>query len=280
MLSICAQVLRLGQARIGLGLIAVGWPLHWLLPGVQSVYFFFPLWLGYILLVDGLVCARAGSSLLTRSKLDFLKLFCVSAPAWWLFEGINLRTLNWDYLGQDQFGILEGVLLGTLCFSTVMPAVFETAELIRTFPWMQRFAAGPRIAPSKPVWVGMVCVGLAMLVLLLAWPDCFYPFVWGVVFLLLEPLNITTGRRHSFEWVQSGDWRPLVALSLGALACGFFWEMWNYFAYPKWIYHTPGVEFLRIFEMPLLGYIGYLFFAWELYALRNFLWRQAPALRL
>ncbi|MCX6902089.1 MAG: hypothetical protein NTW03_01150 [Verrucomicrobia bacterium] len=54
------SVLRVRQGRAGLLLVAVGWPLHWLLPGVQSVYLFFPLWLGYILMVlhpDG---GRAG----------------------------------------------------------------------------------------------------------------------------------------------------------------------------------------------------------------------------
>jgi hypothetical protein len=276
----CVGIWNVRQGRLGVLLIAVCWPLHWLLPGVRSIYAFFPLWLGYTLAVDALVLARTGSSLLTRSKADFLKLFGVSAPAWWMFEAINLRTLNWNYLGQDQFGLLEGVCIGTLCFSTVMPAVFETAELIRTWRWTERFASGPRIQPSQAVCAGMLILGLSMLALMLAWPKYFYPFVWGSVFLILEPLNIWLGRRHSLEWVGQGDWRPLVALSLGALGCGFCWEMWNYFAYPKWIYFTPGVEFLRIFEMPLLGYIGYLFFAWELYALRNFIWPKAPALRL
>jgi hypothetical protein len=43
--------------------------------------------------------------------------------------------------------------------------------------------------------------------------------------------------------------------------------MWNYYAYPKWVYHVPFVDFWRIFEMPLLGYGGYLPFAMELFAL-------------
>jgi hypothetical protein len=43
--------------------------------------------------------------------------------------------------------------------------------------------------------------------------------------------------------------------------------MWNYFSYPKWQYSVPGVSFLHIFEMPLLGYGGYLPFAMELHAL-------------
>ena len=275
----CGRILKLGQGRVGLALMIVAWPLHWLLPGVRSLFLFFPLWLGYILMVDALVLTRTGSSMLARSGSDFIKLFLASAPAWWLFEGINLRTLNWDYLGQDQFSLIEGVFLGTLCFSTVMPAVFETAELIRTFHWIERMALSPRIQPTKPVCVGMLMAGLTMLALMLAWPTYFYPFVWGVVYLILEPLNVWMGRRHSFRWLGEGDWRPFLALSLGALMCGFFWEMWNYFAYQKWIYHTPGVEFLEVFEMPLLGYVGYLFFAWELYALRNFMWPKAPALR-
>lgn len=67
---------------------------------------------------------------------------------------------------------------------------------------------------------------------------------------------------------------PAWWLSLGALICGFFWEMWNYFSFPKWIYHTPGAEFLRVFEMPLLGYGGYIPFALVLYDLKSFLWRK------
>jgi hypothetical protein len=66
---------------------------------------------------------------------------------------------------------------------------------------------------------------------------------------------------------------------LGAVICGFFWEMWNYYSYPKWIYHTPGAQFLHVFEMPLLGYGGYVPFALELYALKNFLWPRSPRLQ-
>ena len=66
-------------------------------------------------------------------------------------------------------------------------------------------------------------------------------------------------------------------LALGALVCGFFWEMWNYYSFPKWTYHTPGAEFLKIFEMPLLGYGGDIPFALELYALKILVWPGGPA---
>jgi len=48
---------------------------------------------------------------------------------------------------------------------------------------------------------------------------------------------------------------------------GFFWEFWNYLSpFVKWKYNVPYVGFLKIFEMPILGYFGYLPFALEIYA--------------
>ena len=43
------------QGWLGLFLLAVCWPLNWTLPGLRTAYLFFPLWLGYILVVDALV---------------------------------------------------------------------------------------------------------------------------------------------------------------------------------------------------------------------------------
>ncbi|MEO8428010.1 MAG: hypothetical protein ABI651_12945 [Verrucomicrobiota bacterium] len=277
-----SRLLSMPQGRAGLILIAVFWPLNWLLPDEtrRTAYLFFPLWLGYALVVDAVVLLRSGTSILNRSRRDFVWLFFTSAPAWWLFEWINKRTGNWEYLGGEAFSGLEHFVLSTVSFSTVMPAVFETAELVRTFRWTERFAAGPRLAPTRVLVIGLFLTGITVLVLVLLWPRYFYPLIWGAVFLILEPLNIALGRRHLFMWLKEGDWRPVISLSLGALICGFFWEFWNYFSYPKWIYHTPGAEFLHIFEMPLLGYLGYLPFAWELYALRNFLSPTASTLRL
>ena len=47
---------------------------------------------------------------------------------------------------------------------------------------------------------------------------------------------------------------------LTTLVTGFFWEMWNYYSLPKWIYTIPYLGFWKIFEMPFLGYLGYPFF--------------------
>jgi len=251
-----------------------------MLPGLRTAYLFFPLWLGYILVVDALVCRRTGTSLWTRSRREFVRLFVLSAPAWWLFEAINRRTGNWEYLGAGAFTTLEYNALCTFSFSTVMPAVFETAELVRTFRWVKLLRPGRRIPDTPRVNIGMLLAGVVMLVLLLLWPKWFYPFLWISLVLILEPMNRWLGRRHFLNWLQQGDWRPVISLSLGALICGFFWEMWNYRSWPKWIYHTPGAEFLHVFEMPLLGYGGYIPFALELFALKEFLWPRGASLEL
>ena len=268
------------QGWVGLFLLAICWPLNWALPGLRTAYLFFPLWLGYILFVDALVCRRTGASLWRRSRRGFILLFMLSAPAWWLFEAINARTCNWEYLGTDTFTPLEYNALCTLSFSTVMPAVFETAELVRTFGWVQALPPGARVPDTPGLNRLLLPAGLAMLALTLLWPKLFYPFVWISLVLILEPINRRLGRRYLLEWLQHGDWRQVISLSLGALICGFFWEMWNNWSRPQWIYHTPGAGFWRVFKMPLPGYGGYIPFALELFALKNFFWPRGPELAI
>jgi hypothetical protein len=47
---------------------------------------------------------------------------------------------------------------------------------------------------------------------------------------------------------------------------GFFWEMWNFFSWPKWVYRIPYADVFHLFEMPLGGYLGYIPFSLELFA--------------
>ena len=124
--------------RVGLGLIAVFWPINWLLPGSRTIWAFFPLWAGFALAVDGLVFFRTGTSHISRSKIGFISLFLISAPSWWLFEVLNQRVANWRYLGVENFTFIEFFLLSTINFSTVIPAIFESAELICKFSFVRQ----------------------------------------------------------------------------------------------------------------------------------------------
>lgn len=259
------------QLWAGLLLIALAWPLNWTLPGLRTHLLFFPLWLGYSLAVDGLVYLRRGTSLLRRNPRAYAGLFLASAPLWWLFEAINWRTQNWAYPGQELIPPFWRAVLQTVAFSTVVPAVFGTAELVSTMRWLQRLGRGPRLPPTRRVLLTFFGLGLAMFVLMLAWPATFFPFVWLSLYFMIAATNGLLGHRTLGTSTAHGDWRPPVALMLGTLICGFFWEFWNYWGYPRWEYTVPPFEFLYIFEMPLLGYGGYLPFGLELFALYHLL---------
>jgi hypothetical protein len=251
---------------ISIILILLMWYLNWTLKGPRTHYLFFPLWLGYSLFVDALVRKRKGNSLLSRSWKKYVLLFVFSIPVWWIFEFINLRSQNWLYLGRDHFTDLEYFLFASLSFSTVIPAVFGTAELVSTFAWIKDEVRGPRIPSHRKGLRILFIIGLSTLLLLLWQPRYFYLFVWISVFFLLDVFNEWNGNRSLVGYSDKKNWRPMISLALGCLVCGFFWEMWNFYAYPKWVYDTPGVEFLYIFEMPLLGYLGYIPFSFELFA--------------
>ncbi len=254
----------------GILLVAIFWFCNWALSGVRTHWAFFPLWFGYCLLIEGAVFSRAGSSLLTRNHRAYLALFVVSIPVWWLFELINWHTQNWHYEGSEYFSSLEYFLMSSLCFSIVIPAVFSTAELVGTFRWVDKLKKGPRLPLHRFTAFITFAAGAFMAFLIALWPQYYYPFVWGAVYLIVESVNLSLGYRTLLGHLAEGDWRQLVCLGIGSLICGFFWELWNYYSYPKWIYRLPYLDFAHFFEMPLLGYAGYIPFAWELFALYHF----------
>jgi len=92
-------------------------------------------------------------------------------------------------------------------------------------------------------------------------------FVWLGFALLLEPFNFLMGNPSLLRSMSRGDYRPLVVLGLSGLLCGYLWEFWNYWANTKWHYTVPILGHIKLFEMPVLGYLGFIPFAWELYAM-------------
>jgi len=255
----------------GLFLIILFWILNWSLDGLRTHWGFFPLWLGYTIFVDAVVYSRKGTSLIARNLKLFIGLFLISIPSWWLFELYNTITNNWLYDGRQFFTNIEYYLLASLSFSTVMPAVFETSELVGTFKWINHLNIKREIEPSlKTVWF-LIITGILVLVIIIVFPEIFYPLVWLSAFLIIEPINILMKNNSIFDYTASGEWRTVLALAFGCLICGFFWEMWNYYSYPKWKYNLPMLNTLHVFEMPLPGYIGYLFFPFELFTIYNFI---------
>jgi len=275
---------RVGRAALpprllaGIALVGIAWPLAWMGPAPYSEHTFFPLWLGYILTMDSMTLLRSGSSLLERSPRRFLFLFVGSLPLWWLFEFANESLNNWHYVMARHWSPAAYALQASIAFSTVLPAIFVTAEFYRTLPAFRRPVHWIRIAPSGRGLTAISALGLAMFVASLVAPSIFFPFVWIGVFLLIDPINRLTGGRSIAAQVERRRWDTVLILFAAGITCGFFWELWNIRSLPKWTYDVPGLDGPRLFEMPLLGYGGYLPFALEIYAFYHLLhtiaWRQ------
>jgi hypothetical protein len=228
------------------------------------------MWTAYILLTDAWVLRRDGRSLLHDQPREAAFMATVSIPLWLVFEVYNWRLRNWDY-----FGLPENPWLAALgsawAFATIWPGLFETAALFHAYGVLpDRRGAARRPAPG--LLGAAVAAGLVFLIVPPLLPAVVRPwtfgFVWLGFLLVLDPLNDRAGR-PSFPgaWAR-GDRRVVGRWLLAGLTCGFLWEFWNYWAIGKWQYvGVPVLSSVKLFEMPLVGYLGFPPFALEAFAM-------------
>jgi hypothetical protein len=255
---------------LGLIMIAVFWWVNWGMEGMRTYWAFFPLWLGYILFVDALA-VRIGRSSIVKKSRTFLLLFFISIPSWWIFEFVNDRVDYWRYLGQDVFTPFERNFWKTVCFSTVVPAVFVTANLFQGIKWFRMHHFQLQAGKTHAGRVSYFVIGWGMLAFVLLVPQYGMAFLWISLFFILDPINYWLKRPSILRQTAVGDWRTVILFFAATLFCGFFWELWNIYSWPKWIYTFPFLNGLKVFEMPLAGYLGYLPFGLELFAMVAFL---------
>jgi hypothetical protein len=226
-------------------------------------WFYVFAWWSLILGLDGVTYLRRGSSMLLSRPLGFALLVPWSAAFWLLFELANLRLANWYYVGLPA-GTLARHLGIFVSFATVLPALFQTADFLSTCGLFERRRLRPepwRISDSRRRW--MTAVGLLCAVLPLAFPRYAFPLVWGATFFLLEPWLVARGERCVWSLLAAGRPGPVLRVLAAGAICGLCWESWNYWASAKWIYSVPFFEEWKLFEMPLLGFLGFPPFALE-----------------
>lgn len=213
---------------------------------------------------------------MTARPGPFAALFPASAAFWWLFEYLNRFVQNWQYSGSD-YPPGTYFLLATLSFATVLPAVLSVRAWLTSFPRVHAVLRGRRLpaAALTPAAVhGALAAAGAGLLLAGAAPDYGFPFLWLSPMLIVAAFQVQEGRCALLEEARRGVWGSLAAAALAALVCGFFWEMWNYFSLARWTYAVPFVDRFRLFEMPLLGYAGYLPFGLECALIGDAILRQ------
>ena len=250
-------------------------------------------WTGFILFADSIVVRARGDSWIRSAPREFALLVLVSIPLWLIFEGYNRIIENWYYTGLPENTVLRS--LGyAWSFATILPALFEAAELVGVVRGTDRPVGlvgrardlrepgAHRPYPTHPLGLSVpptlsVTAGAAML----ASPFFVSPAVarymaapiWLGFIFLLDPINARLGAESLSADIRAGRYDRLVNLSLGGILCGALWEFWNFWAGGKWHYSVPIMERWKMFEMPLPGYLGFPPFALECFTMYVFVRR-------
>ncbi|MBI2499614.1 hypothetical protein HYV88_05210 [Candidatus Woesearchaeota archaeon] len=231
---------------------------------------YFPIiWIGYILVLDAINKKISGKSLISDNKNNFFGILIISALFWWVFEFTNLSVHNWGYIGIMGDLRLRN-LFGLLSFATVLPAFFETYELIRNIHLFDKLKLKKKHDITKRFLHTMMVIGIIFFILPLLFPKLAFPLVWLSFYFILDPINYLHKQPSIIKHIKDRNLAIPLSLLLAGIIMGFFWEFWNFYALPKWTYNIPFVSFFKIFEMPLLGYLGYFPFAFELYVMYFF----------
>jgi hypothetical protein len=260
---------------IGLGVIAAAEILLFTGQPVVAGWFTPIVWTGYVLFVDALAARLTGRSYLTTDRVDGVLVALASVLCWWLFElynaprfwrgGEDAVGLWWRYHGLEPNVFLRRVGYDW-AFATIFPAMFLTAAVLRATVFRRA-----RVRPWRPppgllrlaIAAGVVGVVLPLVVV----SQWLVPLVWAGWVLLLEPLNYRRGLPSWLGDLAQGDASRLLALLGSGVICGVLWELWNYWAATRWTYTVPYLGGVKIFEMPVLGYLGFPPFALEAYAM-------------
>ena len=259
----------------GLAVLAGGWILSWnghfgwftpLPVRAQVQISYAPIWAGFILVMNALCVKRSGHSPMTDHPWAYAATFPASSLFWWFFEYLNRYVWNWYYVGIAELSAVEYTVYATVCFASVLPAVCAVAAWLHTFRAFDDgvYSDMARVNLRRPGWCAFLFVLAATgLTGIVFFPDFAYPLIWIsplTVFILVQFLLRVRSVLDSFA---VGDWSVFIRFAVAALVCGLCWETWNYYALAKWVYAVPWVHRFQIWEMPLIGFGGYLPFGVE-----------------
>lgn len=263
---------------VGLAIIAAAEAL--LLAGhpVVSRWFTPTAWTGYVLLIDAAVARRTGHSYLTSARAELVLVALASIVCWWLFEGYNAPRfwrggadrvgLWWQYHGLEPDPWLRRIGYDW-SFATIFPALFLTAVFLRA-TLFRRVPVRVRRPPPALLNVSMALGGRRAATARGGKPvarparvDGLHPAA-GADQLPVRPALLAGRPRRGRRLAAAGAarLRPRLRRALGVL---------ELLGGDKWTYTVPFAGDVKIFEMPMLGYLGFPPFALECYAMYHWL---------
>src|SRR5207237_439446 len=105
-----------------------------------------------------------------------------------------------------------------------------------------------------------------------AFPRYLHPLSRVAAWLRAEPLLYRADPERSwFADIARGEWVRIARLMAAGLFAGVLWESFNAASRAKWIYTVPFLEHVKVFWMPPIGFLGFPFFALEVWSLYHVL---------
>jgi hypothetical protein len=254
---------------MGLGIIIIAEIL--LIIDIKIVKMFFTpiVWTGYILFIDALLQRLGGRSYLIQRRQEFFMMLPVSLGCWLIFEAYNLHLMNWKYVNLPENMVTR--LIGYVwSFVTIFPGILLTSEVIDHLKIFDRFKTNNFVI-SKKTLIFWLLIGALFLIVPIILPmeyaKYLFALVWVGFVFLIDPINAFLREHSLFIDLRIGKINKLFSLFLAGAICGLLWEFWNYWATTKWIYILPFLQKPKIFEMPVVGFLGFLPFAVECYVM-------------
>jgi hypothetical protein len=237
----------------------------------------FPIFWGLVLMIDGWVYVRnGGRSMVSHRPQELIGIGVSSALGWVLFEYLNFFVDdNWYY----PFGNIidrEVFLLYAIIISTgLLPLSFVFYDLFNTVPVLKlRFTEGPKVVLGEKLKTALLVLAVISLFAAGMFPDALFFTLWlspaVLIGLVLDKIGVWT----PLQSIGKGNWRPILVFALTYLAAGLCLECENYFSAARvnglptfseqpafWQYNLPYVNRFHLFEMPILGFFGYMPFS-------------------
>ncbi len=232
-------------------------------------------WTGFILAVDGAL-DRRGRSWLRNAPRELAAMALISVPSWLLFEFYD-RPRFWSPSGPELWWHYSGLPpwpwrgFGYVwAFATITPAILLLSEFLE--PAVGRIVGrgrGGRV--PRELDVALVCVGAILAGIPFLWPSFYFAAdVWLAWPLLLDPVNHLMGRPSLLGDLEAGRRSRVGALLVSGPLCGALWEGWNWLASARWEYTVPFLNSVKVYEMPVLGFLGFAPFALAVFAIYRF----------
>lgn len=240
------------------------WLLHWA---------YIPLFWGFAFMLDGLIYKRTGGkSIVNNAPKELIGIGVASVAGWLLFEYLNFFVLEyWYYPFGNKVPGAEFYTYAIFASSALMPLSFQWYSLFNTFPnFVNKYKFGPKIRLSRKVkWI-LFSIAIIALFFMPILPAYFAPIIWLSPLIILAVALELIGLWTPFTPIAKGNWTPVLFTALTYLVEGFLMEGQNYFSahhqgleaitnYPGyWMYNVPFVNKYHVFEMPVVGFYGYL----------------------